>query len=64
VEKEETNLKFHRIERAYGRFERTFSLPDETDSDKVTSEYKEGILTIHLPKSPSVKPASHVIPVS
>lgn len=64
VENEETNLKFHRIERAYGRFERTFSLPDETDQEKVTSEYKDGILTIHLPKSPTVKPASHVIPVN
>ncbi|MEX1116130.1 MAG: Hsp20/alpha crystallin family protein [Akkermansiaceae bacterium] len=64
VEKEETKLKFHRIERAYGRFERTFSLPDETDSEKVTSEYKDGILTVHLPKNPNVKPASHVIPVT
>ena len=63
AEKEEKNLKFHRIERVYGRFERTFSLPDEADADKITSEYKEGILTVHLPKNPSTKPASHLIPV-
>lgn len=64
VEKEETKLKFHRVERAYGRFQRTFSLPDETDADKITSEYKDGILTVHLPKNPNMKPASHLIPVN
>jgi len=64
VEKEDSKLKFHRIERSYGRFERTFSLPDETDQDKVTSEYKNGVLTIHLPKCPAAKSASHMIPVS
>ena len=63
AEKEEKNVKFHRIERAYGHFERTFSLPTEANADKITSEYKEGILTVHLPKNPSVKPASHLIPV-
>lgn len=64
VEKEEKNVKFHRIERAYGRFERTFTLPAEADADKITSDYKQGILTVHLPKNPSVKPASHLIPVN
>ncbi len=64
VEKEEKGTKFHRVERAYGRFERSFSLPDETDADKITSEYKDGILTVHLPKNPNAKPASHAIPVN
>ena len=64
AEKEEKDMKFHRIERTYGRFERTFSLTDQADSDKITSEYKEGILTVHVPKNPSAKPASHLIPVS
>ena len=63
VEKEEKDMKFHRLERAYGRFERTFSLPDQADADKITSEYKDGILTVHLPKNPSVKPATHQITV-
>lgn len=63
VEKEEKGTKFHRVERAYGRFERTFSLPDEADAAKITSDYKDGILTVHLPKNPSVKPAVHQIPV-
>lgn len=64
VEKEEKGMKYHRVERAYGRFERTFSLPPEADADKITSEYKDGILTVHLPKNPSTKPAAHTIPVA
>jgi HSP20 family protein len=64
VEKEEKGTKFHRVERAYGRFERSFSLPDETDADKITSEYKDGILTVHLPKNPNVKAPAHAIPVN
>lgn len=63
VEKEEKGTKFHRVERAYGRFERSFSLPDEADADKITSEYKDGILTVHLPKNPKVKAAAHQIAV-
>lgn len=63
VEKEETGMKFHRVERAYGRFERTFGIPDQADPAKVTSEYKDGILTVHLPKNPAAKPAAHQIPV-
>ena len=63
VEKEETGMKFHRVERAYGRFERTFGLPDQADPDKITSEYKDGILTVHLPKNPAAKPTAHQIPV-
>jgi hypothetical protein len=42
AEKEKKGLKFHRLEWAYGRFERCFTLPDEADPDKITSEYEEG----------------------
>ena len=63
VESDETTMKYHRLERAYGRFERTFSLPEDADTDKITSEYHEGILTVHLPKNPITKPAAHQIPV-
>jgi len=63
VEKEEDTIKYHRLERAYGRFERSFGLPEEADAEKITSEYKDGILTIHLPKNPTVKAAAHQIPV-
>ena len=55
-EKEEKGVKFHRIERAYGSFERSFTLPDDADATKVTSEFKDGLLHVHLPKNPNAKP--------
>jgi HSP20 family protein len=56
LEKEEKGKKYHRIERAYGRFERSFTLPEGTEPKKVTSEFKEGVLTVHLPKNPEARP--------
>jgi len=50
-EKEDKGLKHHRIERAYGSFMRSFSLPEDADSSKVTADYKDGMLQVHLPKS-------------
>ena len=55
-EKEEKNKKYHRIERAYGSFERTFIVPDDADADKVNAEFKDGVLRVHLPKSEKAKP--------
>jgi len=55
-EKEEKNKKYHRVERAYGSFARSFSLPDVADAAKVNAEFKDGILRIHLPKSEKAKP--------
>ncbi len=55
VEKEEKGKKCHRIERSYGSFERSFSLPDATDATKIASEFKDGMLTVHLPKNPNGK---------
>lgn len=55
-EKEEKGKKFHRIERSYGSFERSFAIPDDADPTTVTSEFKDGVLQVHLPKSPSAKP--------
>lgn len=49
-EKEEKNKRYHRIESDYGSFVRTFNLPSATVSEKVTAEFKDGILRIHLPK--------------
>lgn len=63
VEKEEKDIKYHRVERAYGHFERMFSLPDETDTEHITSEFNQGILTVHLPKNPETKVSAHQIPV-
>ena len=55
-EKEEKNKKYHRVERAYGRFARSFALPDNADASKVKAEFKDGMLTVHLPKSEKAKP--------
>jgi HSP20 family protein len=55
-EKEEKGKKYHRVERAYGRFLRSFTLPDDADGSKVGAEYKDGVLKVHLPKSEKAKP--------
>lgn len=49
-EKEESGKKYHRVERAYGQFSRSFKLPDTVDADKVEAEFKDGLLRIHLAK--------------
>lgn len=56
LEKEEKTRKYHRVERAYGNFWRTFALPDGADSSKVNAEFKDGVLKVHLPKSEKSKP--------
>ena len=55
-EKEEKKKKYHRIERAYGTFVRSFTLPDVADAGKVKAEFKNGVLTVHVPKSEKAKP--------
>lgn len=55
-ESETKNKTFHRVERSYGRFKRTISLPSEIDAEKVKATYKDGILTVTLPKPESMKP--------
>jgi HSP20 family protein len=57
-EKEEKGKKYHRVERAYGSFMRSFTLPEGTTGDKVSAEFKDGVLKVHLPKSEEVKPKS------
>lgn len=47
---------FHRIERGYGSFVRAFSLPDSVDPEKVKADYKNGVLTVMLPKKEVAKP--------
>jgi HSP20 family protein len=64
LEKEEKGKKFHRIERAFGAFARSFTLPDGTDAAKVNAEFKDGVLKVHLPKSEQAKPKALDIKVS
>jgi len=63
-EKEEKGKKYHRIERAYGSFVRSFSLPEDADGGKVTAEFKDGMLHVHLPKSQKAKPKAIEIKVA
>src|SRR5687767_8499533 len=54
-EKEEKGRKYHRIERAYGSFVRSFSLSEDADGSNVTANFKDGVLQVHLPKSVKAK---------
>jgi len=55
-ETEEKGKKYHRVERSYGSFVRSFTLPDHVDDAKVKAEYKDGVLHLYLPKSEKAKP--------
>lgn len=55
-EKVEQDKAYHRIERAYGSFTRAFSMPDTVDGEHVKADYKNGVLTITLPKKEVAKP--------
>jgi HSP20 family protein len=63
-EKEEKGTKFHRIERSYGKFVRRLTVPTDADPQKVSAEFKDGVLNVHLPKSPAAKPRSIEVKVS
>ena len=43
--------RFHLVERAYGAFQRSFTLPRTIDGTKISAEFKDGVLTVHMPKS-------------
>ncbi len=55
-EKETEEESYHRIERAYGSFYRSFSLPSHIDQDKVEAEHENGVLKITMPKKHEAKP--------
>ncbi len=57
-EKEEKDKKYHRIERSYGSFLRSFTLPESARADQVVAEFKDGVLLVHLPKSEKPAPRS------
>ena len=56
MEKETTEENYHRVERAYGQFIRSFSLPNTVDVDRIKASYKNGVLEVSLPKKEEVKP--------
>jgi HSP20 family protein len=55
-EKETKEENYHRIERAYGGFSRSFSIPATVDEEKIRADYKDGVLKIILPKKEQAKP--------
>ena len=55
-EKEEKDKRYHRVERVYGNFTRSFTLPENADEAKVNAEFKDGVLLIHVGKTEKAKP--------
>jgi HSP20 family protein len=55
-EKDFADKGYHRIERSYGSFMRSFAVPNSVDTEKVSADYKNGVLTIALPKKEAAKP--------
>lgn len=64
MEKEEKGKKFHRIERSYGSFVRSFRMPDGVDEAKAKAEFKDGMINVTLPKSEKAKAKAVEIAVS
>jgi len=62
-EKEEKGKKYHRVERAYGSFVRSFTLPEDADGSRVSADFKNGMLHVHLLKSQKAKPKAIEIKV-
>jgi len=63
-EKEEKESNYHRVERVFGKFCRTFQIPNRVKSEKISADFKDGILSIRLPKSEEVKPKEIEVKVS
>ena len=55
-EREEKNEKRHYVERSYGSFTRSFTLPANADADRIKASFKEGVLTVEIPKTEAAKP--------
>jgi HSP20 family protein len=52
---EQKDKKYHRVERSYGSFARTFTLPDNVDGSQVHADFKDGVLNVRLPKTDKPK---------
>ncbi len=63
-EKEDKDTNYHRLERNYGFFTRSFSLPTMVKADKIKAAYENGILRVELPKAEEVKPKEIPITIS
>ena len=63
-EKETKDAKWHRVERSFGKYYRSFTLPKEIKQDNIKAEFKDGQLTITIPKAEEVKPKEIEIKVN
>jgi len=55
-EKQDSGKGYHRIERSYGHFTRSFAVPNTFDTEKIGADFKNGLLTVTLPKKEAAKP--------
>jgi HSP20 family protein len=62
-EEKEEGARYHRVERRYGRFERSVALPTRVNADEVEATLEDGILTIEVPKAEEVKPKKITVKV-
>jgi HSP20 family protein len=62
-EKEEKKKDYYRRERSFGSFERSFQVPEGVDADKIEANFKKGVLSVTLPKSPEAQKAEKKIAV-
>lgn len=63
-EKEEKNKRYHRVERAYGAFTRSFTLPEDADPQQVHAEFKDGVLNVRVLKDKNAKPKAIEVKVA
>jgi HSP20 family protein len=63
-ESKQDTHNYHRVERSYGAFRRSFNVPDSVDSENVKAEYKDGVLTVTLPKKEVAKPRTIKVQVA
>ena len=64
LEKEDKSKKFHRVERFYGKFVRSFTMPENTDDKSVRADFKEGVLNVHIAKTEAAKPKAIEVKVA
>lgn len=63
MENEDKKGTYHRVESFYGSFVRSFRLPETVDADKITADYKNGVLTVTMPQKPEVRPREITVSV-
>jgi HSP20 family protein len=63
-EKEEKGKRYHRVERAYGSFTRSFALPEDADPNEVHAEFKDGVLNVHVAKDKNARPKAIEVKVA